>query len=98
MISQSLLHPWNGLWNSFVKCAPIRGYTDEPYNALLDHYEPGMQASFLETLFDDLQGELTGLLSDVLSRPLNASRMKQAHLSGRVSKTCKPACAQGYGI
>ncbi len=54
-----------------------QGYTDEPYNALLDHYEPGMQASFLETLFDDLQGELTGLLSDVLSRPLNASRMKQ---------------------
>ncbi|QEN06929.1 carboxypeptidase M32 [Oceanispirochaeta crateris] len=42
------------------------GYEDEPYDALLDLYEPGMKASVLEKLFDQLQKELSSLIDKAI--------------------------------
>lgn len=44
------------------------GYKHEPYDALLDIYEPGMTASVLEPLFKDLQSELTPMLDEILAK------------------------------
>ena len=43
------------------KCEII-GFEGEPYNALLDEYEPGARADHLENLFKDLASELGPLL------------------------------------
>jgi carboxypeptidase Taq len=44
------------------------GYKKEPYDALLDLYEPGMTASVLEPLFMDLQSELSPMLEEILTK------------------------------
>lgn len=40
----------------------------EPYDALLDRYEPGMTAAEVERVFGDLRGWLPGLIRDVQAR------------------------------
>lgn len=44
------------------------GYKKEPYDALLDLYEPGMTASVLEPLFSDLQSELSPMVEEILNK------------------------------
>lgn len=41
------------------------GYKDNPYDALLDLYEPGLTTAFTKTLFGMLQPELTALLKKI---------------------------------
>jgi len=46
----------------YVEC--FDGY-DEPYDALLDDYEPGMKTAEVRVLFDELKAELVPLIADV---------------------------------
>ena len=39
----------------------------EPWDALADHYEPGMTAAWVETIFTPLRDRLKGLLDEILS-------------------------------
>lgn len=51
------------------KKAAILGFTEHPYDALLDLYEPGMKTSFLTPLFSKLKFSLTQLLKDISVKP-----------------------------
>ena len=46
----------------YVDC--FEGY-DEPYDALLDDYEPGMKTAEVRQVFDDLKAELVPLIADI---------------------------------
>ena len=46
----------------YVEC--FEGY-DEPYDVLLDDYEPGMKTAEVRRLFDDLKAELVPLIAEV---------------------------------
>ena len=50
------------------KRADFLGYRDEPYDALLDLYEPGVTARFLESVFDPLQKALNPLIEMMLKK------------------------------
>lgn len=43
--------------------------SDEPYDALLDSFEPGMRAPHLHKLFDNIKQPLGELLSEIRQRP-----------------------------
>ncbi len=43
------------------------GYESNPYDALLNLYEPQLTANFLETIFTPLRVKLTNLLSEIVS-------------------------------
>lgn len=45
------------------------GYDDEPYDALLDEFEPGAKSADIETLFADLRERTVSLLQRVLDSP-----------------------------
>ncbi len=47
------------------KKTEILGFTDHPYDALLESYEPCMTASRVTAIFDPLQKELRGLLKKI---------------------------------
>ncbi len=51
------------------KKADILGFTEHPYDALLDLYEPEMKTSFLTPLFSKLKLSLTQLLKDISVKP-----------------------------
>lgn len=51
------------------KKADILGYTEHPYDALVDLYEPEMKTSQLTLLFGRLKIPLTNLLKSILARP-----------------------------
>ncbi len=51
------------------KKADILGFTEHPYDALLDLYEPDMKTSFLTPLFSKLKMSLTQLLKDISVKP-----------------------------
>src|SRR5581483_4510840 len=51
------------------KKADILGFSEHPYDALLDLYEPDMKTSFLSPLFCKLKHELTQLLKDIIVKP-----------------------------
>jgi carboxypeptidase Taq len=46
----------------YVEC--FEGY-DEPYDVLLDDYEPGMKTAEVRKVFDDLKAELIPLIADI---------------------------------
>jgi len=63
------------------------GYQDDPYNALLDDYEPGATVATAETILTQLRAELVGLLDkirgssrrpnlNILDRPYPVDRQK----------------------
>lgn len=51
--------------------AAYLGYAHSPYDALLDHYEPGATASQLVPLFEELKARLVPLLKAVLASPVS---------------------------
>ncbi|MEX5213055.1 MAG: carboxypeptidase M32 [Nitrospiraceae bacterium] len=51
--------------------AAYLGYAHSPYDALLDHYEPGATASRLVPLFEELKARLVPLLKAVLASPIS---------------------------
>ncbi len=50
------------------------GYTDHPYDALLDQYEPGATTAQLKPLFDRLRGETVALLARIDRSPRRPDR------------------------
>lgn len=68
------------------KIAELIGYEDEPYNALLDEFEPGMKASELEAIFNPLKEfttqilekiEQTGTKEDMFNIVIDVERQKK---------------------
>lgn len=45
------------------------GYEDEPYDAFLDHYEPGTKTREIAILFDDLKTQLRALTQAIITSP-----------------------------
>ncbi|MBF9014218.1 MULTISPECIES: carboxypeptidase M32 [unclassified Oceanispirochaeta] len=62
------------------------GYKEEPYDALLDLYEPDMKASVLEPLFDSLQSELTPMLDEILAGQDNRTVLTGRSFSSEFQK------------
>ncbi|MBX9890444.1 MAG: carboxypeptidase M32 [Amoebophilaceae bacterium] len=59
----SLFSPWlQKIVDLNKKQADLLGYVDSPYDALIDLYEPGMTASTLSTIFDDLAPFLSSFI------------------------------------
>jgi len=54
------------------------GFEEEPYNALLDKYEPGMKADALDTLFSRLQFDLTPIFRNALDKQGSLDRVKDS--------------------
>src|SRR5581483_8540589 len=46
---------------------------EEPYDALLDEYEPGMKTSEVRTVFEQIKDELVELIADVREHELDTS-------------------------
>lgn len=56
------------------RVAEAVGYTDEPYDALLDEYEPGARLRDLLPLFSDLRRELVALNRRIAAAPVAPPR------------------------
>ncbi len=52
--------------------AECLGYSETPYDALLENYEPGARTSYIRTLLNDLKAELIPLLGKLLEVQGNA--------------------------
>lgn len=52
-----------------VQKAEALGYDDEPYDALLDEYEPGMKTAKVATLFRDLRADLVPIVEAIADQP-----------------------------
>jgi len=50
------------------KKAEYFGYTEHPYDALLDEYEPGMTTKEVDVLFSELATEIPKLLNELIER------------------------------
>lgn len=55
------------------ECAAV-GFTDSPYDALIDEYEPGTTAAELKTLFAGLTAELVPLIRKIADSPKKPNR------------------------
>lgn len=49
--------------------AELVGYTDHPYDALLDEYEPGEKTADLVTLFADVRAQLVDFIKEISQQP-----------------------------
>ncbi len=65
--------------------ADILGYEENPYDALLSFYEPGMKTSEVACLFDDLKAGLVPLLRAIVERgkPVDDAFFGQDYDTGR---------------
>jgi carboxypeptidase Taq len=79
---------WAGFRGSLARVVDLKrkvaehvGYTGEPYNALLDEYEPGMTAEQLGPMFDQLRADTVALLDKIRGsgRPVDRSVLEQAY-------------------
>ena len=52
-----------------VEKAEALGYEDEPYDALLDEYEPGMKTSEVASVFDALRADLVPIVDVLADQP-----------------------------
>src|ERR671939_947795 len=55
------------------------GYDDHPYDALLDGYEPGARKAQLETMFEELKGDIVPLVRAVAGRAQEEDRAGLLH-------------------
>jgi carboxypeptidase Taq len=65
------------IWDLKRQEADYRGYKDDPYDALLDQYEPGMTAAQIKAIFDEHKPALIQLIEAVSK---NADRVDDAVL------------------
>jgi carboxypeptidase Taq len=59
-----------------IKTAKYLGYKENPYDALLDLYEPDLTASDCENVFSNIQPELTRILREIISSSKHKDLMK----------------------
>ena len=65
-----IMAPWlKKMIDLKIREAECVGYEDNPYDALLDDYEPGLKTKDVETLFRRLTGKLTHIARKVLDKP-----------------------------
>lgn len=57
------------LLNLKIQEAEYYGYDENPYDALLENYEPGLKASTVKSVFDGFKGELLDLLNEIKAQP-----------------------------
>ena len=71
--------------------AEYLGYTDSPYNALLDTYEPGSTVAQLRPLFQTLRTELVRLLDLIRQSPIQPqiSIMTQSYDTTKQMEFCR---------
>ncbi|MCB0516776.1 MAG: carboxypeptidase M32 [Chitinophagales bacterium] len=50
--------------------ANLLGFEKQPYNALLDEFEPNLQVAQLEVLFADVRQKISGLLAKIAAKPV----------------------------
>lgn len=62
------------------KKAEILGYTDHPYDALIDLFEPEMTTAYLTRLFEELKPELQGVIKGVQNKPSREGRFLNAQV------------------
>lgn len=63
------------------KKADILGFSDHPYDALIEAYEPCMTTNRVGTIFEGLQKELKGLLKKIKASPQIDDRFLQEKVS-----------------
>ncbi|MBA2582998.1 MAG: carboxypeptidase M32 [Bacteroidetes bacterium] len=63
------------------ECAII-GFTDHPYDALLDEFEPGATTKDLEKLFEQVKGQLVDFVKKISSKPQNEDSFMFKHFDG----------------
>lgn len=84
------------------KVAEAYGYDNEPYDALVDDYEPEMTSAEIEKVFSNLRDELVPLVKEIAdsSRKPNMSVVKNdfpAHLQEKFGQEASAAIGFDYG-
>ncbi len=79
------------------KAAALAGDSD-PYDALLDDYEPGMTGAALGAMFAALRPRLVALREAVLAKPAPAPLSQAFDEAGQMVLTHKLAAAFGYDL
>ncbi|WP_439154640.1 carboxypeptidase M32 [Yoonia sp.] len=79
------------------EAAAVAGDTD-PYDALLDDYEPGATAASLAAMFDALRPRLVALRAAILDRPAPARLQGTFDAAGQLAISGKLALAFGYDL
>ncbi len=59
--------------------AEMVGYEDHPYDALLDHYEPGCKTADLTVLFQDVKQQLVDFVKTISEQPQNNDAVMFKH-------------------
>ena len=70
-----------------IQEAEYLGYEENPYDALIDQYEPEMRASQLKKVFEPFKAELRGLLQQIMQRP----QVEEAFLNQPISQAAQLA-------
>ncbi|MCM2271145.1 MAG: carboxypeptidase M32 [candidate division Zixibacteria bacterium] len=66
----AMFAPWlEKVYDLTRQSAEAMGYEGEPYNALLDNYEPGAKVSDIEAIFTPLRKDLVELLGRIKNAP-----------------------------
>ena len=81
--------------------AELYGYKDDPYDALLDLYEPEMTAAGVSAVFAELKGplvELVRTISSVKPRVDNSPISGNFSLKQQAQFTLKTVCSIGYDL
>ena len=68
----------SGSSRSSARKPSASGYADEPYDALLEDYEPGLRSAVVARLFDALRRELVPLAGRIAGAPAPAGRVGAA--------------------
>ncbi|MDX8348648.1 carboxypeptidase M32 [Cognatiyoonia sp. IB215446] len=79
------------------EAAAIAGDTD-PYDALLENYEPGATGTSLAAMFDALRPRLVSLRAAILEKPAPASLSGTFDEAGQLAISEKLALAFGYSL
>jgi carboxypeptidase Taq len=74
------------------------GIGAEPYDALLDEFEPGARAADLEPVFADLRARLAPLVAEAAARPARALPERQWDLEGQMALAREVAEMVGFDM
>jgi len=55
------------------------GYTDHPYDAFLNEFEPGLKTAEVEALFNDVRKELVPFVKQLMSKQIGSQEIIQRH-------------------
>ena len=66
--------------------AELLGYSDHPYDALLDEYEPGTTSAEVKAVFDGLEGGVAELVRRIAARPQVESAFLSRHYPREVQE------------